>query len=89
MFPEEQTCCGAPARFSGAYEVAAGNAAANIDALMKEDVSCVVSACPTCTVALKHDFTKTFLSLGMTGSVAGAAALAAKVVTPPGEETGG
>src|SRR5437763_13293932 len=25
VFPEHQTCCGAPARFSGAYEVAAQN----------------------------------------------------------------
>jgi iron-sulfur cluster protein len=80
VFPDEQTCCGAPARFNGAYEVAAGNATANIDALLKEDVAYVVSACPTCTVALKHDFGKTFVSLGMTGSLARAAELAAKVV---------
>ena len=26
VFPEKQTCCGAPARYSGAYEVAAQNA---------------------------------------------------------------
>ncbi|MGD0868640.1 MAG: L-lactate dehydrogenase (quinone) large subunit LdhH [Bryobacteraceae bacterium] len=80
VFPEEQTCCGAPARFSGAYEVAAGNAAANIDALLQDDVRYVVSACPTCTVALKHDFAKTFESLGMAASLPRAAALAAKVV---------
>ena len=80
IFPEEQTCCGAPARFSGAYEVAAGNATANIDALLQDDVRYVVSACPTCTVALKHDFAKTFQSLGMTTSLPRAAALAAKVV---------
>ena len=80
VFPEEQTCCGAPARFSGAYEVAAGNATANIDALLQDDVRYVVSACPTCTVALKHDFAKTFQSLGMTTSLPRAAALAAKVV---------
>ena len=80
IFPEGQTCCGAPARFSGAYEVAAGNATANIDALLRDDVEYVVSACPTCTVALKHDFAKTFASLGMAESVPRAAALAAKVV---------
>jgi Fe-S oxidoreductase len=80
VFPEGQTCCGAPARFSGAYEVAAGNASANIDALLADDVSCVVSACPTCTVALKHDFAKTFVSVGMTEKVARAQQLAAKVV---------
>jgi L-lactate dehydrogenase complex protein LldF len=80
VFPEGQTCCGAPARFSGAYETAAGNATANMDALLQEDVTHVVSACPTCTVALKHDFAKTFASLGMTGSLPRAAALAAKVI---------
>ncbi len=80
VFPEEQTCCGAPARFSGAYEVAAGNATSNIEALLRDDVRYVVSACPTCTVALKHDFVKTFESLGMTGEIARASELAAKVV---------
>ena len=34
VFPDEQTCCGAPARYSGAYEVAAQNAKDNIDALL-------------------------------------------------------
>jgi Fe-S oxidoreductase len=80
VFPEGQTCCGAPARFSGAYETAAGNAKSNIDALLAEDVSYVVSACPTCTVALKHDFAKTFVSIGMADQVARAKQLAAKVV---------
>jgi Fe-S oxidoreductase len=80
IFPEGQTCCGAPARFSGAYETAAGNATANIDALLAEDVTYVVSACPTCTVALKHDFAKTFASLGQTESLARAAALSEKVI---------
>ena len=80
VFPEGQTCCGAPARFSGAYETAAGNAQANIDALLAEDVSYVVSACPTCTVALKHDFAKTFVSVGMADRVPRAQELAAKVI---------
>jgi L-lactate dehydrogenase complex protein LldF len=35
IFPEGQTCCGAPARFSGAYEVAAQNASDNINALLR------------------------------------------------------
>jgi L-lactate dehydrogenase complex protein LldF len=80
IFPEAQTCCGAPARFCGAYETAAGNAKANIDALLREDIKYVVSACPTCTVALKHEFTKTFQSLGMTEELPRAAELASKVV---------
>ena len=80
IFPEGQTCCGAPARFSGAYEVAAQNATDNINALLEQDVEYVVSACPTCTVALKQDFIHTFESLGQTDSLPRARALAAKVV---------
>ena len=80
IFPEEQTCCGAPARYSGAYEVAAKNATDNIDALLKQHVRWVVSACPTCTGALKNEFAATFESLGMIGQLPRAAELAAKVV---------
>jgi L-lactate dehydrogenase complex protein LldF len=80
VFPEGQTCCGAPARYSGAYEVAAQNANDNIEALLAEDVTHVVSACPTCAVALKHDFISTFESLGRTDSLPPARELAAKVI---------
>ena len=80
VFPDDQTCCGAPARYSGAYEVAAQNAKDNIKALLKEDVKYVVSACPTCTVALKHEFIKTFESLGMTDSIPRAEELSAKAI---------
>ena len=80
VFPEEQTCCGAPARYSGAYETAAQNARDNIRALLAEDVKYVVSACPTCTVALKKDFRDTFESLGMTDAMPEAERLAAKVI---------
>lgn len=56
VFPEGQTCCGAPAHYSGAFDVAGHNAADNIDALLQADVRTVVSACPTCTAFLKHEF---------------------------------
>ncbi len=80
VFPEKQTCCGAPARYSGAYEVAAQNAIDNIEALLGEDVKYVVSACPTCTVALKHEFQSTFESLGKTEWLPKAKKLGARVV---------
>jgi iron-sulfur cluster protein len=80
VFPDEQTCCGAPARYSGAYETAAQNAQDNIAALLKQDVSYIVSACPTCTVALKQDFSSTFESLGMTDRLPQAKAVADKVI---------
>src|SRR5271166_4744372 len=80
IFPERQTCCGAPARYSGAYEVAAQNATDNIDVLLANDVSYVVSACPTCTVALKQEFIGTFESLGQTDALPRAHQLADKVI---------
>ena len=80
VFPEGQTCCGAPARYSGAYEVAAQNAVDNIKALLAEQSDYVVSACPTCTVALDHEFLTTFQSLGQSTWMQPARDLAAKVV---------
>lgn len=81
VFPEKQTCCGAPARYNGAYEVAAKNAEDNIDALLEVgDADYVISACPTCTVALDREFIETFESIGKTESIPKAKVLAAKVV---------
>jgi L-lactate dehydrogenase complex protein LldF len=80
IFPEEQTCCGAPARYNGAYETAAGNAVDNIKALLAEEVTYVVSACPTCTVALNHEFINTFESLGQTEWIPKARELSAMTV---------
>jgi iron-sulfur cluster protein len=80
LFPEDQTCCGAPARYNGAYEVAAGNAVDNIKALLHDTVTYVVSACPTCTVALKHEFISVFESLGQSEWLPQARELAAKTI---------
>ena len=80
IFPEGQTCCGSPARYSGAYEVAAQNAADNIHALLAEDVKYVVSACPTCTVALKRDFSANLEAAGRTDELPAARQLAEKVI---------
>ncbi len=80
VFPEDQTCCGAPARYSGAYEVAAQNARDNIKALLETDATYVVSACPTCTVALKHDFLDTFKTLGITDALGEAQRLSDRTI---------
>ena len=80
VFPEGQTCCGAPARYSGAYEVASQNALDNIRALRADEVTYVVSACPTCTVGLQHDFVANLESTGHTDALPAARALAEKVV---------
>lgn len=78
IFPDEQTCCGAPARYSGAFDVAANNALDNIKALLQEDVDYIVSACPTCTVALKYDFASTLKSQGRTDMLKDAERVAEK-----------
>lgn len=80
VFADGQTCCGAPARMSGVLDVAAQNAIDNIRALADPGVSYVVSACPTCTVALKDDFGKVLESQGRTDWLDAAGELAAKTV---------
>jgi iron-sulfur cluster protein len=79
VFPEGQTCCGAPARYAGAFDVAAKNAMDNVEALEAADATWVVSACPTCTVALKHDLAASLRAEGHEGWAARADVLAAKV----------
>jgi iron-sulfur cluster protein len=80
VFPEGQTCCGAPARYSGAYEVAGQNAADNIEALLEQDVDHIVCACPTCTVALKQEFIETLESLGRSEILPRACEVASRAV---------
>ena len=80
VFPEKQTCCGAPARYSGAYGVAAQNAIDNIKAFEGVEVEAVLSACPTCTAALKYEFTAALKSEGLGEWLPAAQRLADKVV---------
>jgi L-lactate dehydrogenase complex protein LldF len=80
VFAQGQTCCGAPARMSGATEVAANNAVDNITALADPEVDYVISACPTCTVALKDDFSKVLQEQGRTEWLEPAGELSAKVI---------
>lgn len=79
-FPQEQTCCGAPALYSGSWDVAAQIAIDNIKVMLEDDVKYVVSACPTCTVALAHDFGKTLETQGKTEWLVKAKELAAKTI---------
>jgi L-lactate dehydrogenase complex protein LldF len=80
VFPDEQTCCGAPARYSGAFDVAANNAIDNIKAFSGKDVKYIVSACPTCTVALKKEFATTLEAEGKTEWLNRAREIAAKTM---------
>ncbi|HHV65871.1 MAG TPA: LUD domain-containing protein [Peptococcaceae bacterium] len=52
VFPEKQSCCGAPASYMGDKENAVKSAILNIEALEAEKVDYIVSACPTCTHGL-------------------------------------
>jgi len=79
VFPQGQTCCGAPARYAGAFEAAAKNAMDNVAALEQAHARWIVSACPTCTVALKHDVAATLRSQGHEDWAKRAEALAPKV----------
>ena len=56
VFPEGQSCCGAPATYMGDRKNARICAIRNIEALEAEKVDYVVTACPTCTHALIDSF---------------------------------
>jgi iron-sulfur cluster protein len=78
-FPQDQTCCGAPARYAGALDAAARNAKDNVVAFEGLEARWIVSACPTCTVALRHDLAATLRGRGEEEWARRADALAAKV----------
>ncbi len=80
IFPEQQTCCGAPARYGGSPEAAAEAAADNVAALLSEKADYIVSACPTCTVALKSDFQTVLQDHGTAEQVQQAEQVAAEAV---------
>lgn len=56
VFPQGQTCCGAPAKYSGAKEATIKMAQQNVEALDQPEYDIIVSACPTCTLVVKDDF---------------------------------
>jgi iron-sulfur cluster protein len=60
LFPDEQTCCGAPAAYLGDVETARELAMQNIRALEASEARYVITACPTCAVALIEDFPRLF-----------------------------
>jgi Fe-S oxidoreductase len=80
VFTEKQTCCGAPARMSGATDVAANNAIDNIEALDDPSAKYIVCACPTCTVALKEDFLRVLQDQGKTEWIDKAKTIASKAI---------
>jgi Fe-S oxidoreductase len=77
VFPQEQACCGAPAAYAGDRETAVKLAKQNIAALEGASAGVIVTACPTCAVALKKDFPE--LLAGDPAWEARARILAAKV----------
>jgi Fe-S oxidoreductase len=57
-FPQKQSCCGIPTRYSGEMDVARDMARINVDVLLESEADYVVTICPTCTMSLRHDFPK-------------------------------
>lgn len=52
--PLDQACCGAPATYMGDVENAKKAAAMNVEAMAADEYDYIVSACPTCTHALRE-----------------------------------
>jgi len=46
-------------------DVAANNSKQNVEALLSLNAEYIVSACPTCTVALKKQFIKDLIDTGL------------------------
>jgi L-lactate dehydrogenase complex protein LldF len=80
VLPAGQLCCGAPARYAGAWDEAADIGIANLQALGAEAADWVVSACPTCTVALRRDLAPMLERAGRHEWLEPAARLGAKVI---------
>ncbi len=56
LFPQEQSCCGVPALYSGDRETATAMAEQNVAAMLADNPDYIVTTCPTCTMALQRDF---------------------------------
>ncbi len=56
VLPEGEVCCGAPLRSMGMEEDAVELARANIEAFNSLEADAVLSACPTCTLAIKKHY---------------------------------
>ncbi|GFN21862.1 L-lactate dehydrogenase (quinone) large subunit LdhH [Thermanaeromonas sp. C210] len=56
VFPAGQGCCGAPASYAGDPDTTLHLARLNIASLEGAGADVVVTACPTCAVALKYDY---------------------------------
>ncbi|HUK99771.1 MAG TPA: LUD domain-containing protein [Nitrospirota bacterium] len=80
LFPETQSCCGIPHWGSGAFDMTALAAAHNIKPLLADDVQYVVTACATCTTALKKEWPHVLKDEKMDALIPAAERLAAKTV---------
>ena len=80
LFPEAQSCCGIPHWGSGAFDMAALAAAHNIKPLLADDAQYVVTACATCTTALKKEWPRILKTEKMNSLVPEAEKLAAKTI---------
>ncbi|SDZ98919.1 iron-sulfur cluster-binding protein [Desulfuromusa kysingii] len=56
FYPQQQNCCGIPAIYSGDKQTAVELAKQNIEAMLEDHPDYVLTTCPTCAMALKHNF---------------------------------
>ncbi|MHB1419511.1 MAG: L-lactate dehydrogenase (quinone) large subunit LdhH [Bacillota bacterium] len=56
VYPDGQCCCGAPAAYQGDVRSASQLAMLNIEALEQSGADVIITACPTCSEAIKHRF---------------------------------
>jgi len=56
FYPQEQSCCGIPALYSGDRETAVELAEQNVSAMLAGNPDYVLTTCPTCSMALQRDF---------------------------------
>ena len=54
--PIDQYCCGTPAFTSGDFTVGRYLAERNIEALSKQPLDAIITGCPSCGLALKHEY---------------------------------
>lgn len=58
VFPKGQNCCGIPALYSGDTETGLDLARQSVAAFSEEELDYVLCVCPTCTMAVKRDFSE-------------------------------
>lgn len=60
VYPQEETCCGGPAIFSGDSVAGRAMARRNIATLEKVNAADIVVSCPSCSLVMKREYARLF-----------------------------